>query len=407
MMMNWFKKKYWSFDADDFNLDLDFSSGVNASGSGDDHLSRSSLEKSLDGVQLDSCVADYSSDSKILSSEGDISSSENMVFSNNHGSNNLAQIVRSLLVVSLMVGISYTGFWFYSKIRKSDKIISAQKQKIEMSSLERRLATANRKIQELKDDLITLRYAGRVQDSGFKALEIKDSPLTARFVTVQLYGRENPSSMISALSTSKGNYVIEVDKPEQRIRIWERVDYRLVAESPISTGINKGPKRFRNDGRTPEHYFTIASVHDARDWLHDGVKGEYGSLFYRLNFGSWDKKGDYDPDGHCSIGIHGTDQPERLGGRASEGCIRLPNEFLLYATDKGYLAKGVVGYIVPDSVRDDAVYGADSSRISTPAGVGMGYDRLPVGLSSKASDKKGVFSYKEQQNLNNQLSEVK
>jgi hypothetical protein len=48
-----------------------------------------------------------------------------------------------------------------------------------------------------------------------------------------------------------------------------------------------------------------------------------------------------------SIGIHGTNEPELLGGEASHGCIRLGNETLVEIDARGYFRKGTAVYIAP------------------------------------------------------------
>ncbi len=90
---------------------------------------------------------------------------------------------------------------------------------------------------------------------------------------------------------------------------------------PISCGRGFGPKQKQGDMRTPEGVYSIVSFTDAREWGHDFKDGKgyiqhaYGPWFIRLSAGN-------------GIGIHGTHDPESMGIRASEGCIRLRNQDL-------------------------------------------------------------------------------
>lgn len=89
---------------------------------------------------------------------------------------------------------------------------------------------------------------------------------------------------------------------------------------PIAVGRNGGKKLRSGDNRTPEGRFSIEKIHDASSWTHDfgdgkgQIKGAYGPWFIRLKTG-WQ-----------GIGIHGTHDPLSIGGRVSEGCIRMRNQ---------------------------------------------------------------------------------
>lgn len=87
----------------------------------------------------------------------------------------------------------------------------------------------------------------------------------------------------------------------------------------ISIGSNpdRADKREVGDCRTPEGRFAVVSVEDSSDWDFEGER-VYGPLFLRLDCPPWE-----------GIGIHGTNEPARLGGPASRGCIRMRNEDLL------------------------------------------------------------------------------
>lgn len=91
-------------------------------------------------------------------------------------------------------------------------------------------------------------------------------------------------------------------------------------EAPIACGIGYGNKTRRGDMKTPEGIFHVLDVEDSSTWEHDfadgkgKVRGAYGPIFIRLAI-----------PGQKGIGIHGTHDPNSIGTRASEGCIRLNN----------------------------------------------------------------------------------
>jgi lipoprotein-anchoring transpeptidase ErfK/SrfK len=98
----------------------------------------------------------------------------------------------------------------------------------------------------------------------------------------------------------------------------------LLQQSPVATGKKFGNKTSVGDLKTPEGVFYIGEIRDASTWTHDfkddslgEIKGAYGAYFISLNVPN--QKG---------IGIHGTHDPKSIGTRASEGCIRMPNEEL-------------------------------------------------------------------------------
>lgn len=99
----------------------------------------------------------------------------------------------------------------------------------------------------------------------------------------------------------------------------------LLQKSGIACGKNIGNKQNIGDYKTPEGVFRIGQIKDASTWSHDfkgdslgEIAGAYGPFFISL-----------DVPGHKGIGIHGTHDPNSIGTRASEGCIRLPNEELI------------------------------------------------------------------------------
>ena len=116
----------------------------------------------------------------------------------------------------------------------------------------------------------------------------------------------------------KSKYSVDVNKSKYTLTLYR--DGEIVKEYPIAVGRNPGDKQRVGDNRTPTGRFKVISIEDASKWTHDfhdgkgKIKGAYGPWFLRLEAKGW--KG---------IGIHGTHDPDSIGTRATEGCIRLRN----------------------------------------------------------------------------------
>ena len=122
------------------------------------------------------------------------------------------------------------------------------------------------------------------------------------------------------VTTSKndGKYRIAISKSKYTLSLFKGNE--LVKQYPIAVGRNPGDKQRVGDNRTPTGDFKIVSIENASGWSHDfrdgkgKIAGAYGPWFLRLEAKGW--KG---------IGIHGTHDPDSIGTRATEGCIRLNN----------------------------------------------------------------------------------
>lgn len=99
----------------------------------------------------------------------------------------------------------------------------------------------------------------------------------------------------------------------------EVTDGQQVESYPVAIGSNPdgADKLAEGDCRTPEGTFAIVSIEDSSTWMRDG-KFAYGPHFLRLHCPPW-----------RGIGIHGTDEPDSVGSKASLGCIRMRNDDLL------------------------------------------------------------------------------
>ena len=115
---------------------------------------------------------------------------------------------------------------------------------------------------------------------------------------------------------------IVISKEDMNLKVYDTKG-RIIYKFPIAVGKNFGNKKVRGDMKTPEGEFSVQQIQPASSWTHDfkdgkgEIKGAYGDWFIRLL-----------TPGHTGIGIHGTHDPNSIGTRATEGCIRLRNEDL-------------------------------------------------------------------------------
>jgi lipoprotein-anchoring transpeptidase ErfK/SrfK len=127
--------------------------------------------------------------------------------------------------------------------------------------------------------------------------------------------RPLPGKQIKAddlwIHIDKGKFRLALYRGEEPIRTWR-----------IATSVNEGNKRSVGDYRTPTGTFRVQSIENAAGWTHDfrdgkgRIRGAYGPWFIRLRTG-W-----------AGIGIHGTHDPDSIGTRATEGCLRMRNDHL-------------------------------------------------------------------------------
>lgn len=112
---------------------------------------------------------------------------------------------------------------------------------------------------------------------------------------------------VPGIVVRKSDFILELTSPAG------------VERFPVAVGSNPdgADKRAPGDCRTPEGEFEIVSIEESTDWERDGRR-VYGPYFLRIACPPWE-----------GIGIHGTDEPELLGTRATLGCIRMRNEDLI------------------------------------------------------------------------------
>jgi lipoprotein-anchoring transpeptidase ErfK/SrfK len=110
---------------------------------------------------------------------------------------------------------------------------------------------------------------------------------------------------------------IVVDKTDFTLFVYD-LSGNVLASFPISIGKNPdlADKKQAGDDRTPEGSFTVSGIQDSAGWMFEG-KPAYGPWFISLSTPPF-----------SGIGIHGTDEPEKIGTAVSEGCIRMRNEDL-------------------------------------------------------------------------------
>lgn len=127
--------------------------------------------------------------------------------------------------------------------------------------------------------------------------------------------------IIPAFGSASAEKFVIVNKVLGKLFVKDGND--VVMEAPVCLGRGIGQKTRKGDHKTPEGVFKIVSVESSSGWTEDFKdgkgprKGAYGPWFFRLNTPQ-----------STHIGIHGTCFPESMGGRESDGCVRLRNEDL-------------------------------------------------------------------------------
>lgn len=112
---------------------------------------------------------------------------------------------------------------------------------------------------------------------------------------------------------------IVICKKDFKLYVFNSSD-SLIFTTDVCLGENKGNKTRNGDHKTPEGKFSICSIENSSRWpdFDKVFRASYGPWFMRLKV-----------PGFRSIGIHGTNEPESIGTRASMGCVRLHNEEVL------------------------------------------------------------------------------
>ena len=112
---------------------------------------------------------------------------------------------------------------------------------------------------------------------------------------------------------------VVISKQAMSLKLYD-ADNHLICRFPVAIGRSYGNKQEEGDMRTPEGEFRIEQIQPATHWVHDVgeglIEGYYGDWFVRLD------------TPHRGIGIHGTNDPSSIGGRTTEGCVRLANSDL-------------------------------------------------------------------------------
>mgnify|MGYP003873397785 CR=1 FL=1 len=126
------------------------------------------------------------------------------------------------------------------------------------------------------------------------------------------------------ISENENTQIVIIIKEEFKLYVYD-FDGNILMKSYIALGKNFGDKQKVGDMKTPEGIFKVESIESSSDWTHDFkddslgvIEGVYGPFFIRLTV-----------PGQKGIGIHGTHDPNSLGTRVSEGCIRMANDELI------------------------------------------------------------------------------
>lgn len=140
--------------------------------------------------------------------------------------------------------------------------------------------------------------------------------------SLQLSAKVDYKTIVEKYSPDTKDGLIYIDKKDLTLTLFSS-DGKVVLEFPIACGKKLGQKQKSGDFKTPEGMFYISQIQNASSWGHDFkdgkgyIKHAYGHWFLRL-----------ETPGHRGIGIHGTHDPNSIGTRATEGCIRLENSNL-------------------------------------------------------------------------------
>ncbi|MBN2141698.1 L,D-transpeptidase [Candidatus Woesearchaeota archaeon] len=191
--------------------------------------------------------------------------------------------------------------------------------------------------------------AGGRQDASGSDPQISDSRLRQRIIpksdSLEAILKDKDPGFFRGIGDGK-EYLLVIDKKTQEETVYE-VTFSKIDKTKISSGKVPGDKQRAGDNRTPEGIFTVTSVEQSSHWTHEG-RLAYGPYFARLNAGSWDRKGNYDPNGRSSHALHGTDREGLLGTPDSEGCVRHSNDKIKSYVENGIVKKGTVAAILPD-----------------------------------------------------------
>lgn len=123
----------------------------------------------------------------------------------------------------------------------------------------------------------------------------------------------NSEIELAKLKKMPGKYRIVVDKSRYELVLFKNEKPVKAYKVAIGRNPDGGDKKMKGDYRTPEGHFYVVSIEKSDKWLHNGTYA-YGPWFLRLKT-PWN-----------GIAIHGTDVPESLGTKASEGCVRLHSD---------------------------------------------------------------------------------
>lgn len=185
---------------------------------------------------------------------------------------------------------------------------------------------------------------------------MRTSPDSARYAKgiIPRITDDCPDYGVRLLNSADDGFII-VDKGSMNVLLFDRFGIEIRCY-PMACAKNYGTKHARRDGRTPEGFFKIKSIHDSTEWLFtddDGntsdVKGQFGPRFIRI-----------DTPVSSQIGIHGTCAPWSIGGRRSHGCVRITNENILELVELVHTGMPV---IINPGVRDEAVNEAEGYSI--------------------------------------------
>lgn len=154
-----------------------------------------------------------------------------------------------------------------------------------------------------------------------KSESSENSPTAESVVATPAQTANQSAEVVCDGDPKKASYIV-ISKETMTLKLYD-VNDKVIFNFPVAVGKNYGNKQMKGDMKTPEGEFTVHQITNASTWSHDfgdgkgDIAGAYGDWFIRLK-----------TPPHTGIGIHGTHDPNSIGTRATEGCIRLNNKNL-------------------------------------------------------------------------------
>jgi len=235
---------------------------------------------------------------------------------------NRTYVIAIIIVVlgTLIVTAGFTiGLLFLT--RSDDSVIVEERSIIDIKEAEIPDLTSDIQI-ELDDDIIKEGIV--IERIPIKIIRLDRMSIEEYLVSLDLFMRNysngrRQASWDTSKHNSENNMWVFIDKSDFSLTLYSR--NKVIRKWRIAVGIVPGDKQRVGDNKTPNGIFRINQIQNSSEWTYDfgdgrgQVRGAYGPWFIRLHTPPW-----------SGIGIHGTHDPDSIGSRASEGCVRMNNK---------------------------------------------------------------------------------